>query len=102
MGSSIARLSDAGAYTHAGPEIGVASTKAFTGQLVVLMMMALKLGHARGTLAIQDYQSLLLELEQVPEKIKEILTDTNQIKLLAEKYKDARDFLFLGRGYNFP
>ncbi|MFM7357210.1 MAG: glutamine--fructose-6-phosphate transaminase (isomerizing) [Sediminibacterium sp.] len=102
VGSSIARLSDAGAYTHAGPEIGVASTKAFTGQLVVLMMMALKLGHARGTLAIQDYQSLLLELEQVPEKIKEILTDTNQIKLLAEKYKDARDFLFLGRGYNFP
>ena len=102
VGSSIARLSDAGAYTHAGPEIGVASTKAFTGQLVVLMMMALKLGHARGTLSIQDYQSLLLELEQVPERIKEILTDTNQIKLLAEKYKDARDFLFLGRGYNFP
>lgn len=102
VGSSIARLSDAGAYTHAGPEIGVASTKAFTGQLVVLMMMALKLGHARGTLSTQDYQGLLLELEQVPQKIKDILGMQDQIKLLAEKYKDARDFLFLGRGYNFP
>lgn len=102
VGSSIARLSDAGAYTHAGPEIGVASTKAFTGQLVVLMMMALKLGYTRGTLSTQDYQGLLLELEQVPQKIKDILGMQEQIKLLAEKYKDARDFLFLGRGYNFP
>jgi glucosamine--fructose-6-phosphate aminotransferase (isomerizing) len=95
-------LSDAGAYTHAGPEIGVASTKAFTGQLVVLMMMALKLGHAKGTLSTKDYQALLLELEQVPDNIKEILGKQEQIKLIAEKYKDARDFLFLGRGYNFP
>jgi len=102
VGSSIARLSDAGAYTHAGPEIGVASTKAFTGQLAVLLMMALKLGKARGTLADKEYASLLLELEQVPEKIKEILSSQEQIKTLAEKYKDARDFLFLGRGYNFP
>jgi glucosamine--fructose-6-phosphate aminotransferase (isomerizing) len=102
VGSSIARLSDAGAYTHAGPEIGVASTKAFTGQLVVLMMMALKLGHAKGTLSTKDYQALLLELEQVPDNIKEILGKQEQIKLIAEKYKDARDFLFLGRGYNFP
>jgi glucosamine--fructose-6-phosphate aminotransferase (isomerizing) len=102
VGSSIARLSDAGAYTHAGPEIGVASTKAFTGQLAVLMMMALKLGKARGTLADKAYASLLLELEQVPGKIKEILSNHEQIKTLAEKYKDARDFLFLGRGYNFP
>jgi glucosamine--fructose-6-phosphate aminotransferase (isomerizing) len=102
VGSSIARLSDAGAYTHAGPEIGVASTKAFTGQLAVLMMMALKLGKARGTLADKAYASLLLELEQVPGKIKEILSNHEQIKTLAEKYKNARDFLFLGRGYNFP
>jgi glucosamine--fructose-6-phosphate aminotransferase (isomerizing) len=102
VGSSIARLSDAGAYTHAGPEIGVASTKAFTGQLAVLMMMALKLGKARGTLADKEYASLLLELEQVPDKIKEILSRQDHIKTLAEKYKDARDFLFLGRGYNFP
>ena len=102
VGSSIARLSDAGAYTHAGPEIGVASTKAFTGQLAVLLMMALKLGKARGTLADKEYASLLLELEQVPGKIREILSKQEQIKILAEKYKDARDFLFLGRGYNFP
>ncbi|MFN7586763.1 MAG: glutamine--fructose-6-phosphate transaminase (isomerizing), partial [Bacteroidota bacterium] len=102
VGSSIARLSDAGAYTHAGPEIGVASTKAFTGQLAVLLMMALKLGKARGTLADKEYASLLLELEQVPGKIREILNNQEQIKTLAEKYKDARDFLFLGRGYNFP
>jgi glucosamine--fructose-6-phosphate aminotransferase (isomerizing) len=102
VGSSIARLSDAGAYTHAGPEIGVASTKAFTGQLAVLLMMALKLGKARGTLADKEYASLLLELEEVPGKIKEILSSQEQIKTLAEKYKDARDFLFLGRGYNFP
>jgi glucosamine--fructose-6-phosphate aminotransferase (isomerizing) len=102
VGSSIARLSDAGAYTHAGPEIGVASTKAFTGQLAVLLMMALKLGKARGTLADKEYASLLLELEEVPGKIKEILSSQEQIKILAEKYKDARDFLFLGRGYNFP
>jgi len=102
VGSSIARLSDAGAYTHAGPEIGVASTKAFTGQLAVLLMMALKLGKARGTLADKEYASLLLELEQVPGKIREILSNQEQIKTLAEKYKDARDFLFLGRGYNFP
>ena len=102
VGSSIARLSDAGAYTHAGPEIGVASTKAFTGQLAVLMMMALKLGKARGTLTDKEYASLLLELEQVPDNIKEILSNQDHIKTLAEKYKDARDFLFLGRGYNFP
>ncbi|MFN4973650.1 MAG: glutamine--fructose-6-phosphate transaminase (isomerizing) [Bacteroidota bacterium] len=102
VGSSIARLSDAGAYTHAGPEIGVASTKAFTGQLVVLMMMALKMGHARGTLKEADYRSLLLELEQVPEKIQLLLEGKAHIQQLAAKYKDAADFLFLGRGYNFP
>ena len=102
VGSSIARLSDAGAYTHAGPEIGVASTKAFTGQVAVLTLMALKIGYAKGTLAEADYLNLLLELEQVPEKIREILKQSAHIQQVANKYKDATDFLFLGRGYNFP
>lgn len=102
VGSSIARLSDAGAYTHAGPEIGVASTKAFTGQLAVLAMMALKIGYAKGTIDKTRYLHLMQELQAVPEKVKEILADTSNIKRIAEKYKDATDFLFLGRGYNFP
>lgn len=102
MGSSIARLSHAGAYTHAGPEIGVASTKAFTGQLAVLTMMALKIGLAKGTLSKERYTKLLNELHDVPEKVKTILEDTSNIKAIAEKYKDATDFLYLGRGYNFP
>ncbi|MEI6584409.1 MAG: glutamine--fructose-6-phosphate transaminase (isomerizing) [Chitinophagia bacterium] len=102
VGSSIARLSDAGAYTHAGPEIGVASTKAFTGQVAVLTLMALKIGYAKGTLAEADYLNLLLELEQVPEKIREILSQSAHIQQVANRYKDATDFLFLGRGYNFP
>lgn len=102
VGSSIARLSHAGAYTHSGPEIGVASTKAFTGQLAVLMMMALKIGYAKGTLSKERYTQLMLDLESIPEKIKEILADTSNIERIAEKYKDAADFLFLGRGYNFP
>jgi glucosamine--fructose-6-phosphate aminotransferase (isomerizing) len=102
VGSSIARLSDAGAYTHAGPEIGVASTKAFTGQLAVLAMMALKIGYAKGTIDKTRYLHLMQELHAVPEKVKEILANTDNIKRIAEKYKDASDFLFLGRGYNFP
>jgi len=102
VGSSIARLSHAGAYTHSGPEIGVASTKAFTGQLAVLMMMALKIGYAKGTLSKERYTQLMHDLESIPEKIKEILADTANIERIAEKYKDAADFLFLGRGYNFP
>lgn len=102
VGSSIARLSHAGAYTHAGPEIGVASTKAFTGQLAVLAMMALKIGYAKGTIDQTRYLYLMKELEAVPEKVKEILADTSNIQRIAEKYKDASDFLFLGRGYNFP
>ncbi len=102
VGSSIARISHAGAYTHAGPEIGVASTKAFTGQLAVLMMMALKIGRAKGTLSQERYLQLMNELDAVPEKVKQILADTSNIKRIAEKYKDAADALFLGRGYNFP
>lgn len=102
VGSSISRLSHAGAYTHSGPEIGVASTKAFTGQLAVLMMMALKIGYAKGTLNETRYLQLMNDLASIPEKVKEILQDTSPIQRIAEKYKDAADFLFLGRGYNFP
>jgi glutamine---fructose-6-phosphate transaminase (isomerizing) len=102
VGSSIARLSHAGAYTHAGPEIGVASTKAFTGQLAVLNMMALKIAHAKGTISEERFRALLVELQEVPEKVAGILKQTDKIKTIAEKYKDARDFLYLGRGYNFP
>jgi len=102
VGSSIARVSDAGAYTHAGPEIGVASTKAFTAQLAVLTMIALKVAHMRGTIGNQRYLELLKELDAIPEKVSRLLEQEEQIKKLAGKYKDAQDFLFLGRGYNFP
>lgn len=102
VGSSIARISNAGAYTHSGPEIGVASTKAFTGQLAVLAMMALKIAYAKGTIDDKRYRHLLGELHNIPEKVAEILKDTSNIQAIAEKYKDASDFLYLGRGYNFP
>ncbi|MEO6071360.1 MAG: glutamine--fructose-6-phosphate transaminase (isomerizing) [Chitinophagaceae bacterium] len=102
VGSSIARISDAGAYTHAGPEIGVASTKAFTAQLAVLTMIALKIGYQKGVLDGTRYTELLKELDAIPEKVAVILQQNDKIKQLAEKYKDARDFLYLGRGYNFP
>jgi glucosamine--fructose-6-phosphate aminotransferase (isomerizing) len=102
VGSSIARISNAGAYTHAGPEIGVASTKAFTGQLAVLMMVALNIAKHKGTITNERYRELLVELEAVPEKAQSILQNAHELKAIAEKYKDARDFLFLGRGYNFP
>ncbi len=102
VGSSIARISHAGAYTHAGPEIGVASTKAFTGQLAVLMMMALKIAHEKNTISKERYQTLLNELADVPEKVDAILKNATLIKDIAETYKDAKDFLFLGRGYSFP
>lgn len=102
VGSSIARISDAGAYTHAGPEIGVASTKAFTAQLAVLTMIALKIGHLKKTIDEQRYLQLLQELNGVPDKIATVLQHTEHIKQIAEKYKDAVNALFLGRGYNFP
>jgi len=102
VGSSIARISNAGAYTHAGPEIGVASTKAFTGQLVVLLMTALVVARHKKSISEDRYNALLVELEQVPEKVEAILKNADQIKMIAEKYKTANDFLFLGRGYNFP
>jgi glucosamine--fructose-6-phosphate aminotransferase (isomerizing) len=102
VGSSIARISHAGAYTHAGPEIGVASTKAFTGQLAVLMMMALKIAIEKGSITKERYLDLLNELNDVPEKVEAILKNADELKAIALKYKNAADFLFLGRGYNFP
>ncbi len=102
VGSSIARASHGGAYTHAGPEIGVASTKAFTAQLAVLTMIALKIAHTKGTVSTERYHNLLHELNEVPEKVAWILKQADHIRAIAEKYKDARDFLYLGRGYNFP
>jgi len=102
VGSSIARLSHAGGYTHAGPEIGVASTKAFTAQLVVLIMIALKLAKEKNSVDHDRYIHLLDELHSLPEKVKELLKLDSHIKELAQKYKDAKDALYLGRGYNFP
>jgi glucosamine--fructose-6-phosphate aminotransferase (isomerizing) len=102
VGSSIARKSHAGAYTLAGPEIGVASTKAFTAQLAVLTMIALKIGYAKGTIDKERYFSLCKELGEIPEKAEAVLKQSETVKKLAAKYKDAYDFLYLGRGYNFP
>ena len=102
VGSSIARLSHAGAYTHAGPEIGVASTKAFTAQLTVLAMMAIKIGLEKKTLSLSEYKRYLAELALIPEKVKTVLDTHEAIQKVAIHYAAARDFLFLGRGYNFP
>ncbi|MET7000999.1 glutamine--fructose-6-phosphate transaminase (isomerizing) [Chitinophaga defluvii] len=102
VGSSIARASHAGAYTHAGPEIGVASTKAFTAQLAVLCLVGLMVAKEKGAITPQRFQHLLDELENVPEKVATTLELNEQVKNIAAKYKDARDFLYLGRGYNFP
>jgi len=102
VGSSIARISHAGAYTHAGPEIGVASTKAFTAQLAVLTMIALKVAREKGSIDTARYTQLLNELHNVPEKVREVLKLSGQIQNLAAKYKDSKDALYLGRGYNFP
>lgn len=102
VGSSISRVSDAGAYTHAGPEIGVASTKAFTAQLTVLMMIALKIAKEKGTIDERTYSDLLIELDSVPEKVNAILRNADLLKPIAEKYKDCNNALYLGRGYNFP
>ena len=103
VGSSISRETNAGAYTHAGPEIGVASTKAFTTQITVLTMIALRLAKAKGTLSNSDFHRYLQELEVIPEKVAEALTSTNEMaKEIAIKFKDATNCLYLGRGYNFP
>ncbi|MFM7018113.1 glutamine--fructose-6-phosphate transaminase (isomerizing) [Flavobacterium sp.] len=102
VGSSISRETHAGAYTHAGPEIGVASTKAFTTQITVLTMMALRLAKAKGTLSTSDYFRYLQELELIPEKVTETLETNDIAKKIAAIYKDATNCLYLGRGYNFP
>jgi glucosamine--fructose-6-phosphate aminotransferase (isomerizing) len=103
VGSSISRETHAGAYTHAGPEIGVASTKAFTTQITVLTMIALRLAKAKGTMSNSDFHRYLQELEVIPEKVAEALSTTNEIaKEIASIYKDAPNCLYLGRGYNFP
>ena len=102
VGSSIARLTHAGIYTHAGPEIGVASTKAFTTQVIVLILMALKISQNNGNLTLSDYHQLIRELELIPSKVKEVLKINEQIKKIAFEFKDATNFLYLGRGYNFP
>ncbi|RBA29855.1 glutamine--fructose-6-phosphate transaminase (isomerizing) [Flavobacterium tibetense] len=102
VGSSISRETHAGAYTHAGPEIGVASTKAFTTQITILTLIALRLAKAKGTMSNSDYQRYLLELELIPEKVQEALLTNDVTKQIAEIYKDATNCLYLGRGYNFP
>lgn len=102
VGSSIPRLSDAGAYTHAGPEIGVASTKAFTAQVTVLALMAVAMAKLRGTMTIKEITVFMKELEAIPAKIEKALLLNDMIVELADKYKDAKNFLYLGRGYNFP
>ena len=102
VGSSIARESDAGAYTHAGPEIGVASTKAFTTQITVLTLIALRLARAKGTISSSDFRQHLLELEMIPKKVEKALESDANIKTIANVYKDVNNFLYLGRGYNFP
>ena len=102
VGSSISREAHAGAYTHAGPEIGVASTKAFTTQITLLAMMALRLAKAKGTLSASDFKRSLVALETIPSKIEIALKSENLVKKIAENYKDAVNFLYLGRGFNFP
>lgn len=102
VGSSISRITDAGSYTHAGPEIGVASTKAFTAQVTVLTLMALSLGHKKGTISETKFHTLLAELESIPEKVKQVLDKNDVIEKIAETYKDATNALYLGRGSSFP
>ncbi|AXT18788.1 glutamine--fructose-6-phosphate transaminase (isomerizing) [Flavobacteriaceae bacterium AU392] len=102
VGSSIARETHAGAYTHAGPEIGVASTKAFTTQITLLTLIAIKLAKAKGTISNSDYYLNLNELELIPEKVEKTLLLDNHIKTIAEAYKESKNCLYLGRGYNFP
>ncbi len=102
VGSSIARATHAGSYTHAGPEIGVASTKAFTAQVTVLTLMALHVAKAKGTIAESRYRQLLYEMETIPAKVEEVLKLNDSIKKIAAKYKDSSNALYLGRGYSFP
>jgi glucosamine--fructose-6-phosphate aminotransferase (isomerizing) len=102
VGSSIARITHAGAYLHAGPEIGVASTKAFTAQVTVLAMIAIQIGHKTGTISEIQFHELLTEIENLPDKIEKTLKLNDKVKYLASIFKDAKNFLYLGRGCNFP
>jgi len=102
VGSSIPRITHAGAYTHAGPEIGVASTKAFTAQLTVLNMIALIVAQKKGTITEQKFHELLVEMENIPAKVEKVLKLNKQIEAIADEFKDSTNFLYLGRGYNFP
>ncbi|MBP6455661.1 MAG: glutamine--fructose-6-phosphate transaminase (isomerizing) [Chitinophagaceae bacterium] len=102
IGSSISRNSHAGSYTHAGPEIGVASTKAFSTQVAIMTLLGLQLAQKKGTVSQSKLRQILYELEQIPQKIEQALLLNDHIKTIAEKYKDAQNFLFLGRGINFP
>jgi len=102
VGSSIARMTDAGSYIHAGPEIGVASTKAFTGQVTLMTLIALNLAHRRGTISNSYFQQLLNELEAIPGKVAKVLRYDDQIKYIASEIKDRHNALYLGRGHNFP
>jgi glucosamine--fructose-6-phosphate aminotransferase (isomerizing) len=102
VGSSISRITDAGSYTHAGPEIGVASTKAFTAQVTVLTLMAISLAHNKGALSDSKFHTLLTELEAIPDKVQRILDKNDLIEEIASVYKDASNALYLGRGSSFP
>lgn len=102
VGSSIPRTTHAGAYTHAGPEIGVASTKAFTAQLTVLYMIALIVAQKKGSIKEQKFRELLVEMENIPDKVEKALKLNDQILHIADTFKDSTNFLYLGRGYNFP
>jgi len=102
VGSTIARETDAGAYTHAGPEIGVASTKAFTTQITVLTLIALRLARAKGTMSSSEFRHHLIELETIPSKVEEALKSDAYVKTVSDIYKDSKNFLYLGRGFNFP
>jgi glucosamine--fructose-6-phosphate aminotransferase (isomerizing) len=102
VGSSISREAHAGAYTHAGPEIGVASTKAFTTQITVLTLIALQLAKKKGKISTSEFHAHLKELEAIPEKVAEALTSNDHIEKIADIYKDSKNCLYLGRGFNFP
>jgi len=102
VGSSIARTTHEGVYTHAGPEIGVASTKAFTTQVIVLILLALKVGKLKGNLTLTEYHQVISELDSISDKVRKVLKTNSQIELIAQQFKDAQNFLYLGRGYNFP
>ena len=102
VGSTISRETHCGSYTHAGPEIGVASTKAFTSQVTVLSLMALSIAQKKGTISDSKYRQLLVELDSIPSKVERMLESDKQVKYISELFKDATNFLYLGRGYNFP